>query len=94
MTESVFCRMRHPTLGSLQLGSWAQETSDRGGQDKANWRSTNSPTIGDRETFVCTLVLKTMTTGAQTTFNPGRLAPFKLSEQFQYASRWRSPTSF
>jgi hypothetical protein len=34
MTESAFCHMRHPALGSLQLGSWA-ETSDRGGQDKA-----------------------------------------------------------
>lgn len=35
MTESAFCRMRHPALGSLQIGSWALETSDRGGQDKA-----------------------------------------------------------
>jgi hypothetical protein len=42
MTESAFCRMRLPAPGSLQLGSWALETSDRGGrggQDKANWRS-------------------------------------------------------
>jgi hypothetical protein len=35
MTESVSCRMRLRVLGSLQLGDWAQETSDRGGQDKA-----------------------------------------------------------
>ena len=34
MTESAFCRMRLPAPGSLQLGSWALETSDRGGQDK------------------------------------------------------------
>jgi hypothetical protein len=27
--------MRLRVLGSLQLGDWAQETSDRGGQDKA-----------------------------------------------------------
>jgi hypothetical protein len=35
MTESAFCRIRLPSPGSLQLGSWARETSDRGGQDKA-----------------------------------------------------------
>ena len=34
MTESASCRMRLRALGSLQLGSWALETSDRGGQDK------------------------------------------------------------
>jgi hypothetical protein len=42
MTESASRRMRLRVLGSLQLGDWAQETSDRGGrggQDKANWRS-------------------------------------------------------
>ncbi len=35
MTESASCRMPLRVLGSLQLGNWAQETSDRGGQDKA-----------------------------------------------------------
>jgi hypothetical protein len=35
MTESEFCRNPLRALGSLQLGSWALETSDRGGQDKA-----------------------------------------------------------
>lgn len=35
MTESASCRMRLRALGSLQLCSWALETSDRGGQDKA-----------------------------------------------------------
>ena len=39
MTESASCRMRLRALGSLQFGNWALETSDRGGQDKANWRS-------------------------------------------------------
>ena len=34
MTKSASCRMRLRALGSLQLGSWALETSDRGGQDK------------------------------------------------------------
>ena len=42
MTNSASCRMPLRILGSLQLGDWARETSDRGGrggQDKANWRS-------------------------------------------------------
>jgi hypothetical protein len=34
MAESASCRMRLLALGSLQLWSWALETSDRGGQDK------------------------------------------------------------
>jgi hypothetical protein len=40
MTASVSCRDPLCALGSLQLGNWARETSDRlRGQDKANWRS-------------------------------------------------------
>ncbi len=35
MTGSTSCRKPLRALGSLQLGNWAQETSDRGGQDKA-----------------------------------------------------------
>ena len=35
MTESASCRMPLRVLGSLQLGNWTLETSDRGGQDKA-----------------------------------------------------------
>jgi len=35
MTASVSCRNPLCALGSLQLGNWARETSDRGGQDKA-----------------------------------------------------------
>jgi hypothetical protein len=35
MTESASCRKPPRVLGRLQLGNWAQETSDRGGQDKA-----------------------------------------------------------
>ena len=35
MTESAVCRNPLLVPGSLQLGNWAQETSDRGGQDKA-----------------------------------------------------------
>ena len=35
MTNSASCRMPLRVLGSLQLGDWARETSDRGGQDKA-----------------------------------------------------------
>ena len=35
MTGSAFrCKLLR-ALGSLQLGNWARETSDRGGQDKA-----------------------------------------------------------
>jgi hypothetical protein len=35
MTGSAFrCKLLR-ALGSLQLGNWALETSDRGGQDKA-----------------------------------------------------------
>ena len=35
MTASVSRRNPLCALGSLQLGNWARETSDRGGQDKA-----------------------------------------------------------
>jgi hypothetical protein len=35
MTARVFCRNPLCALRSLQLGNWARETSDRGGQDKA-----------------------------------------------------------
>ena len=35
MTGRTFCRKPLRALGSLQLGSWALETSDRGGQDKS-----------------------------------------------------------
>jgi hypothetical protein len=35
MTGSAFRRNPLCALGSLQLGNWARETSDRGGQDKA-----------------------------------------------------------
>ena len=35
MTASASCREPRRVLGSLQLGIWAQETSDRRGQDKA-----------------------------------------------------------
>jgi hypothetical protein len=35
MTARVSCRSPLCALGSLQLGNWARETSDRGGQDKA-----------------------------------------------------------
>jgi hypothetical protein len=35
MTQSASCRMPLRILGSLQLGNWAREWSDRGGQDKA-----------------------------------------------------------
>jgi hypothetical protein len=35
MTARVFCRNPLCALGSLQLGNWTLETSDRGGQDKA-----------------------------------------------------------
>jgi hypothetical protein len=35
MTERASCRKPLRALGSLQLGSWALERSDRGGQDKS-----------------------------------------------------------
>jgi len=35
MTESASCHKPLRVLGSLQLGNWAQGTSDRGGQDKS-----------------------------------------------------------
>jgi hypothetical protein len=35
MNARVFCRNPLCVLRSLQLGNWARETSDRGGQDKA-----------------------------------------------------------
>jgi hypothetical protein len=35
MTASVSCPHPLCALGSLQLGNWAREWSDRGGQDKA-----------------------------------------------------------
>ena len=36
MTENASCRNPMCFLGSLRLEDWAQETSDRGGQDKAH----------------------------------------------------------
>ena len=39
MTGIAFCRKPRRFLGSLKFGEWALRTSDRGGQDKANWRS-------------------------------------------------------
>jgi len=39
MTENASCRNPMCFLGSLRLEDWAQEASDRGEQDKANWRS-------------------------------------------------------
>src|ERR1700757_2016499 len=65
MTASVSCCNLLCALGGLQLGSWTLETSDRGGQDKANWRSRTRRPFSDREPFVCTLVLRTAATGAQ-----------------------------
>jgi len=35
MTGNASCRMPLRVLGSLQLGNWPLETSDRGGQDKS-----------------------------------------------------------
>jgi hypothetical protein len=35
MTGSASCRKPLRALGTLQLGNWAQGTSDRRGQDKA-----------------------------------------------------------
>jgi hypothetical protein len=35
MTENASCRNPMCFLGSLRLKDWAQEASDRGGQDKA-----------------------------------------------------------
>jgi hypothetical protein len=35
MTNSASCRMPLRVLGGVQLGDWARETSDRGGQDKS-----------------------------------------------------------
>ena len=35
MTKSASCHKPLRVLGSLQLGNWARETSNRGGQDKA-----------------------------------------------------------
>ena len=94
MTGIAFCRKPRRFLGSLKFGEWALRTSDRGGQDKANWRSQIRRPSAIEKPLSAHWFLKKATTGAQTTFSPGRLAPFKLSEQFQYASRWRSRTSF
>jgi hypothetical protein len=35
MAENTSCRNPLRVLGSLQLGDWTLETSDRGGQDKS-----------------------------------------------------------
>jgi hypothetical protein len=39
MTRTAFCRKSPRVPRVCWLGSWALGTSDRGGQDKANWRS-------------------------------------------------------
>jgi hypothetical protein len=49
MTDSASWRMPLRVLGSLQHDDWARETSDRGGQDKANWRSrTRRPSAAEK----------------------------------------------
>jgi hypothetical protein len=94
MTGIAFCRKPPPALARSKLMRWALGGSDRRWQDKANWRSQTRRSSAIAKPLSAHWFFKNAMTGAQTTFSPGRLAPFKLSEQFQYASRWRSRTSF
>jgi hypothetical protein len=50
MTENASSRNPMCFLGSLRLGDWAQETSDRGGQDKAR-KVRASGRLEDRSNF-------------------------------------------
>ena len=63
MTRTAFCRKSPRVPRVCWLGSWALGTSDRGGQDKANWRSLTRRPVSGRETFVCTLVFRIATAG-------------------------------
>ena len=63
MTRTACCRKSPRVPRVSWLGSWALGTSDRGGQDKANWRSRTRRPVSRRETFVCTLVFRSAMAG-------------------------------
>ena len=48
MTNSASCRIPLRVLGSVQLGDWARETSDRGGQDKSR-KVRDGRSVGKRQ---------------------------------------------
>jgi hypothetical protein len=49
MTAVAFCRKRMRGVVSFSIGKWALGMSDRGGQDKANWRSrTRRPSAAEK----------------------------------------------
>jgi hypothetical protein len=93
MTRTAFCRKSPRVPRVCWLGSWALGTSDRGGQDKANWCSRTCRHVSHPESFVCTLDFWNRHGWRLTTFHRGRMAPFELDEEFQRAKRWRLRTS-
>ena len=49
MTENAVCRNPMCFLGSLQLGSWAQEASDRGGARRGKIKRTGVRQLAARQ---------------------------------------------
>ena len=98
MTRTAFCRksprVPRESLG-LEVGPWEPATEE-GEEGKIKRTGVRKFADLQRSRNLCLHIvfLEYATTGAQTTFSLGRLAPFKLSEQFQYVSRWRSRLRF
>ena len=94
MTRTAFCRKSPRVPRVCWLGSWALGTSDReGGQDKANWRSRTRRPSAVEKPLSAHWFLEARRLALRRHFDRGRLAPFKLFEEFQRAKRWRSRSS-
>jgi hypothetical protein len=93
MTRTAFCRKSPRVPRVCWPGSWALGTSDRGGQDKANWRSRTRRPVSGREIFVCTLVFRSAAAGGSRRSIEDRWRASSLTEAFQCTKRRRSRTS-
>jgi hypothetical protein len=93
MTESASRRMRLRVLGSLQLGDWARETSDRGGQDKANWRSRIRRRWTIENPLSAHWFLEALRLALNDIQSETGWLPSGFFEGFQRLKRWRSRTS-
>ena len=94
MTAIAVCCEPLRVSGSLKLGIWALETSDRRGQDKANWRSqTRRPSAVEKPLSAhWFLEARRLALKRRLSQAGWRLSDF--SEQSQRTKRWRSRTSF
>ena len=94
MGRTACCRKSPRVRRVCWLGSWALGTSDRGGQDKANWRSqTRRPSAVEKPLSAhWFLEARRLALKRRLSQAGWRLSDF--SEQSQRTKRWRSRTSF